>query len=200
MWGSTGTRAPGICTPTPTCPTTTRRPPRPPGGWRSASSTRCSGTSKTLAREALLGPVHLRREVAGPHPGRRLGVVDPVPQVPRRGLGGRALDPQGRAPRLRAVPRRRRGGLRIYGRALGRGQVDERRGRRRGFLRLGGGGGEAGEGQGGADHRGLRQDTSGRGHVSTILVELTGRQCDDPTTCATLPRSSGSRPELFSTP
>lgn len=28
-------------TPTPTCRTTTRRPPRPPGGWRSASSTVC---------------------------------------------------------------------------------------------------------------------------------------------------------------
>ncbi len=32
---------------------------------------------------------------------------------------------------------------------------------RRGLLRLGGCGGESGEGQGGAEHRGLRQDTLG---------------------------------------
>ena len=53
-------RAPGTCTPTPTCPTTTRRRPRPPGGWRSASS-RAVDPGGTPASGRVGGPCRSHR-------------------------------------------------------------------------------------------------------------------------------------------
>src|SRR3954454_8119510 len=82
-------RGPGTSTPTPSCRTTTSRPPRPPGGWRSASSTSWGRSGHRLV--GALDPLGAGAGEVGPAPGRggvRVGLVGDGVVVHLGALGG----------------------------------------------------------------------------------------------------------------